>query len=70
MPKIQARKTRELLHKSGREHLEQHISDVIWPAELAGWCSEFGDEFEFKYVDTASSVEQYRIIFRQLRDEA
>jgi len=63
-------KWRELLRKSGREHLEQRISNVIWPAELAGWCSEFGDEFEFEYVDTASGEEQYRIVFRQRRDEA
>ena len=58
-------KWRELLCKSGRQHLEERISNVIWPAELAGWCSEFGDEFDFEYVDTASSAEQYRIIFRQ-----
>jgi len=63
-------KWRELLHKSGREHLEERISNVIWPAELRVWCSEFGDKFDFKYVDTASSGEQYRIIFRQRRDEA
>jgi len=63
-------KWRELLRKSGREHLEQRISNVIWPAELAGWCSEFGDEFEFEYEDTASGEEQYRIVFRQRRDEA
>jgi len=58
---------RELLRKSGREHLEQRISTVIWPAELAGWCSEFGDEFEFEYIDETGPAEEYRIIFRRPR---
>jgi len=57
-------KWRELLRKSGREHLEQRISHVIWPAELAGWCSEFGDEFEFEYIAEACLDEEYRILFR------
>ncbi len=64
---------RELLRKSGREHLEKRISGVIWPAELAGWCREFGDEFEFEYLDdpggsTSSPQareEEYRIVFRR-----
>jgi len=57
-------KWRELLGKSGREHLEQRISSVIWPAELAGWCSEFGDEFEFEYIDEVCLDEEYRLLFR------
>ncbi len=55
---------RELLRKSGREHLEKQISSVIWPAELAEWCREFGDEFEFDYVDGIDENEEYRIVFR------
>jgi len=58
-------KWRELLRKSGREHLEQRISNVIWPAELRGWCSEFGDEFDFEYMDTSDDGAEYRIIFRR-----
>jgi len=58
-------KWRELLRKSGREHLEQRISSVIWPAELRGWCSEFDDEFDFEYIDEARSTEDYRIVFRR-----
>ena len=57
-------KWRELLRKSGREHLEERISNVIWPAELAGWCSEFGDEFDFEYIDETGPDEEYRILFR------
>lgn len=63
-------KWRELLRKSGREHLEQRISNVIWPAELHGWCSEFDDQFNFEYGEAASTTEQYRLIFRQRRDQA
>jgi len=55
----------ELLRKSGREHLQQRISNVIWPAELRGWCSEFDDEFEFEYIDETDPDEEYRIIFCQ-----
>jgi len=58
-------KWRELLRKSGREHLEKRISSIIWPAELRGWCREFGDEFEFEYIDEVRSAEEYRILFRQ-----
>lgn len=58
-------KWRELLRKSGRQHLEERISNVIWPAELAGWCSEFRDEFEFKYIGEARPAEDYRIVFRR-----
>ena len=57
-------KWRELLRRSGREHLEQRISNVIWPAELAGWCSEFGDKFDCKYIDEDCPNEEYRILFR------
>ncbi len=56
---------RELLRASGREHLEERISSVIWPTELAGWCAEFGDEFEFEYLDEIGEDEEYRIIFRR-----
>ena len=55
----------ELLRKSGREHLEQRISSVIWPAELRGWCSEFGDEFEFEYIAEVCLGEEYRILLRR-----
>jgi len=55
---------RELLRASGREHLEERISSVIWPAELAGWCGEFDSEFEFEYLDESGEAEEYRIIFR------
>jgi len=58
-------KWRELLRKSGREHLEERISSVIWPAELHGWCSEFDDELEFEYIDETGPDEEYRIVFRQ-----
>jgi len=57
-------KWRELLHKSGREHLEERISNVIWPAELRAWCREFGDKFDFEYIDEARPDEEYRIVFR------
>ena len=56
---------RELLRQSGREHLEQRISNVIWPAELAAWCREFGGEFEFEYLDQVGRAEEYRIVFRR-----
>ncbi len=61
-------KWRELLRKSGREHLEERISNVVWPAELRGWCSEFGDEFEFEYIDEACLDEEYRILFRRAKN--
>ncbi len=57
-------KWRELMRKSGRQHIEQRVSSVIWPAELAGWCSEFDDEFEFEYIDETGPDEDYRILFR------
>jgi len=58
-------KWRELLRKSDREDIEPRISTVIWPAELAGWCSEFGGQFEFDYTDEGRPAEEYRIIFRR-----
>ena len=61
-------KWRELRRKSGREHLEERISNVIWPAELAGWCQEFGDEFAFEYVDTPDDEAEYRILFRRVEN--
>jgi len=61
---------RELLRRSRREHLEQRISNIIWPAELRGWCSEFDDQFNFEYGEAASTTEQYRLIFRQRRGQA
>ena len=58
-------KWRELLRRSGRQNLEERISSVIWPAELAGWGSEFGDEFDFEYVDEARPAEDYRIVLHR-----
>ena len=61
-------KWRELLRKSGREHLEERISNVIWPAELAAWCREFGGEFECQYLDETAADAEYRIIFLRVEN--